>query len=144
MGWFGGSPESSTSRSGDTIDLSKFTEGGGGSKLRSPSSYSSEFDTSPDSSSLANPAFGGGGVGGGSSAGAADLQQAVAIEQQKLQFMSQVHKLNDTCWEMCVGSISSSLSGREETCLANCADRFVDTTMLITQRFAQLAQKMGR
>eukprot|EP00092_Neocalanus_flemingeri_P082720 GFUD01103680.1.p1 GENE.GFUD01103680.1~~GFUD01103680.1.p1 ORF type:complete len:101 (-),score=45.58 GFUD01103680.1:73-375(-) len=64
--------------------------------------------------------------------------------QQKLQFMNQVHKLNETCWDLCVGNPSSSLSGREETCLNNCVDRFIDTTLLITNRFAQLAQKMGR
>jgi len=78
-----------------------------------------------------------------SAGGGGDLQQVVAMEQQKMQFMSQVHKLNDTCWETCVGSISSSFSSREESCLTNCAERFVDTTILITNRFAQLAQKMG-
>merc|ERR1719394_1646806 len=56
----------------------------------------------------------------------------------------QIQHLNDTCWDICIsGSFSSSLSGREETCLTNCADRFVDTTLHITNRFAQLAQKMG-
>merc|ERR1719219_2997790 len=79
-------------------------------------------------------------LGGGG--GAEDMQQQVMMEQQKLQFMQQVHHLNETCWDTCVGTPSSSLSGREETCLKNCADRFVDVTMLITNRFAQLAQKM--
>eukprot|EP00088_Acartia_fossae_P018011 TRINITY_DN20336_c0_g1_i1.p1 TRINITY_DN20336_c0_g1~~TRINITY_DN20336_c0_g1_i1.p1 ORF type:complete len:144 (-),score=26.22 TRINITY_DN20336_c0_g1_i1:139-570(-) len=139
MGWFGGSPD--TSSNSETIDLSKYSAGEFGSKLKSSSSFGSEFDTSPDSSagfsSAATGKLARGGGGGG-----ADIQQAVAVEQQKLQFMSQVHKLNDTCWDLCVGSMSSSLSGREETCLTNCVERFVDTTMLITNRFAQLAQKM--
>jgi len=117
MSWFGGAPE-----------------GGGGSKMRSPASFGSE--ELPDHSS----GFGGGSPSGGGAD--VDLQQAVAMEQQKLQFMTQVHKLNETCWETCIGSVSSSLSSREENCLKNCADRFVDTTMLITNRFAQLAQKM--
>ena len=30
-----------------------------------------------------------------------------------------------------------------QTYITNCVDRFVDTTLLITNRFAQLAQKMG-
>merc|ERR1739842_280283 len=31
----------------------------------------------------------------------------------------------ETCWDTCVGSVSSSLSSREENCLKNCAGRFV-------------------
>jgi len=128
MGLFGGVPESGNA------------DNSFGSKLRTPSYGGSEFDSSTDS-------FGGSSLG--TSAGAAggmegELQQQVAMEQQKLQFMSQVHKLNETCWEMCVGSPSSSLSGRETNCLTNCVERFIDTTMLITNRFAQLAQKMQR
>jgi len=137
MGWLGGSPEGS----GDTIDLSKVSAGEYGSKMRSSSLYGggNEFDTSPDSgassfSSLSSP--GARGSGG-------DLQQVIALEQQKLQLMSQLHKLNENCWDLCVGSMGHSLSGREETCINNCVERFVDTTMLVTKRFAQLAQKMG-
>merc|ERR1712096_509065 len=80
---------------------------------------------------------------GGTAAGG-DFQAQVALEQQKLQLTSQVHKLNETCWDLCVGNPSSSLSGREENCLGNCVDRFIDTTLLITNRFSQLAQKMGK
>ena len=78
------------------------------------------------------------GLGGG------DLQQTIAAQQQQMQIMEQLHHLNATCFDTCItGSFSSSLSGREETCMTNCVERFVDTTLLITNRFAQLAQKMG-
>ena len=78
------------------------------------------------------------GLGGG------DFQQTLAVQQQSAQLMQQMHHLNETCWDTCItGSFSSSLSGREETCVTNCVERFVDTTLLITNRFAQLAQKMG-
>ena len=73
--------------------------------------------------------------GGGLGAAGGDFETQVAVEQQKLQFMNQVHKLNETCWDLCVGNPSSSLSGREETCLTNCVDRFIDTTLLITNRY---------
>ena len=73
-----------------------------------------------------------------------DFQQTLAVQQQSAQLMQQMHHLNETCWDICItGSFSSSLSGREETCVTNCVERFVDTTLLITNRFAQLAQKMG-
>eukprot|EP00092_Neocalanus_flemingeri_P082718 GFUD01103678.1.p1 GENE.GFUD01103678.1~~GFUD01103678.1.p1 ORF type:complete len:119 (-),score=52.87 GFUD01103678.1:73-429(-) len=118
MGLFGGTVEGSSS--GDSYSGSKLRSYGGGET----DSFSSGQDL--------------GGAAGG------DIQAQVAMEQQKLQFMNQVHHLNETCWDLCVGNPSSSLSGREETCLNNCVDRFIDTTLLITNRFAQLAQKMGR
>ena len=114
MGLFGGAPEGSSSV-GDSYSGSKLRSYGGG-----------ETDSS-----------GGldlGGLGLGTGAAGGDFQTQVAAEQQKLQFMNQVHKLNDTCWNQCVGNPSSSLSGREEACLTNCVDRFIDTTLLITNR----------
>ena len=117
MGLFGEKPEGSS-----TLNLSDYSTGDSysGSKLRSygggeADSFSSGLDV--------------GGAGGGG-----DIQAQVAMEQQKLQLMSQVHKLNETCWDLCVGYPSSSLPGKEETCLTNCVDRFIDTTMLITNR----------
>ena len=107
MGLFGGAPEGNSS---DNY----------GSKLRSYGG--GETDS-----------FSGGLEMGGAAAGG-DFQAQVAAEQQKLQLTSQVHKLNETCWDLCVGNPSSSLSGREENCLGNCVDRFIDTTLLITNR----------
>ena len=51
--------------------------------------------------------------------------------------------MTDVCWETCIGtsSISSSLGRKNEDCLSNCAARFVDSTLFITNRFAQLASK---
>ena len=111
MGLFGGAPEGSSS--GDNYG-SKLRSYGGGET----DSFSSGLDL--------------GGSPGAAAGG--DFQAQVAMEQQKLQLTSQVHKLNETCWDLCVGNPSSSLSGREENCLGNCVDRFIDTTLLITNR----------
>ena len=108
MGLFGGSSESENY----------------GSKLR-PYAGGETLGGEEDS-------FSSGGAGLGLAGG--DFETQVAVEQQKLQFMNQVHKLNEVCWDLCVGNPSSSLSGREETCLTNCVDRFIDTTLLITNR----------
>ena len=97
-----------------------------GSKLRPYSSSGETLSSDVDSFSSGTSSLGG--TGGG------DFETQVAVEQQKLQFMNQVHKLNETCWDLCVGTPSSSLSGREENCLNNCVDRFIDTTLLITNR----------
>ena len=53
----------------------------------------------------------------------------------------QVHKLNDVCWDRCVDKPSSKLDSRQENCLSNCVDRFVDVSLVVTNRFAQLMQK---
>lgn len=53
----------------------------------------------------------------------------------------QIHEFNDICWEKCMDKPGSKLDSRTETCLNNCVDRFIDVSLLITNRFAQLLQK---
>merc|ERR1712179_66336 len=130
MGLFGGGSSSGDTAgfsSGSSLDLSSLGDTST-SKLRS-SSLGSDFDSS------------GSGFVGSAAATGGDFQHTLQIEQQKSQLMSQVHALNDKCWDKCITSVSNSLGGRSETCLTNCVDRFFDTTVFITQRFAQLASK---
>ncbi|XP_043261180.1 mitochondrial import inner membrane translocase subunit Tim8-like [Colletes gigas] len=70
-----------------------------------------------------------------------ELQEFLMAEKQKAQFQAQIHEFNDFCWEKCVDKPGSKLDGRTETCLTNCVDRFIDVSLLITNRFAQLLQK---
>lgn len=72
-----------------------------------------------------------------------ELQSFLQMEQQKAQFQSQIHLLTDTCWEKCVDKPRDKLDGRTETCMQNCVGRFIDTTMIITQRFQSLLQKQA-
>ncbi|CAG9822756.1 unnamed protein product [Phaedon cochleariae] len=72
-----------------------------------------------------------------------DLQEFLMVEKQKAQFNAQIHEFNDFCWEKCVDKPSNKLDSRTETCLTNCVDRFIDVSLLITNRFAQLLQKSG-
>ena len=147
MGLFGSSGDTGGSSGGEFA-----------SKLRTPS-YSEDLTSDPAASS-----FGGGAASSLDLAGG-DLQKGLQIEQQKAELMSQVitqsflffkvvnnlflsgllqiHNLNDICWDTCVGtsSLGSSLGSRTESCLSNCAGRFVDTALFITNRFAQLASK---
>lgn len=98
-----------------------------------------------------------------SKAGDSELQEFLMVEKQKAQFNAQVsfnnhisihlflidifvfqiHEFNDFCWEKCVDKPGSKLDSRTETCLNNCVDRFIDVSLLITNRFAQLLQKSG-
>ena len=54
----------------------------------------------------------------------------------------QVNKLTETCWDKCVtDKPGSRLDGKTETCLSNCVERFLDTSLSISQRFATMLQK---
>lgn len=103
--------------------------------------------SSGDGETLGEGSFSSGGLDlSGSSAGlgGSDFQQTLQTQQAAATQMAMMHSVNETCWDICItGSFSSSLSGREETCLTNCVDRFVDTTVLLVNRFAQLSQKMA-
>ncbi|XP_071375647.1 mitochondrial import inner membrane translocase subunit Tim8 B [Centroberyx affinis] len=74
---------------------------------------------------------------------ASELQRMIAIEQQKAQFQAQVHNFTDVCWDKCIDSPGSKLDSRTETCLVSCVERFIDTTLTITNRFTQIVQKGG-
>ncbi|KAL0626747.1 Mitochondrial import inner membrane translocase subunit Tim8 B [Plecturocebus cupreus] len=68
----------------------------------------------------------------------AELQRLVAAEQQKAQFTAQVHHFMELCWDKCVEKPGNRLDSRTENCLSSCVDRFIDTTLAITSRFAQI------
>uniref|UniRef100_A0A9L0J5J2 Mitochondrial import inner membrane translocase subunit Tim8 B n=1 Tax=Equus asinus TaxID=9793 RepID=A0A9L0J5J2_EQUAS len=74
----------------------------------------------------------------------AELQRLVAAEQQKAQFTAQVHHFMELCWDKCVEKPGNRLDSRTENCLSSCVDRFIDTTLTITSRFAQIVQKGGQ
>lgn len=76
--------------------------------------------------------------------GETELQSLVAVEQQKAGFTAQVHHFVELCWDKCVEKPGSRLDSRTENCLSSCVDRFIDTTLAITGRFAQIVQKGGQ
>lgn len=78
-------------------------------------------------------------LSGGSSQGIADPQLASFIEQenQKQRFQAIIHTLTDQCWDLCSPSISSRLDGKSETCLANCVERFIDSSNFIINKLGQ-------
>jgi len=76
---------------------------------------------------------------GSSSQGIGDAQLASFIEQenQKQRFQTVVHTLTEQCWDLCAPSISSRLDGRSEVCLANCVERFIDSSNYIINKLGQ-------
>jgi len=57
-------------------------------------------------------------------------------EQQKALMGEMVGKLTSACWDKCItGTPGSKFSSGESTCLTNCAQRFLDMSVLIAKRF---------
>jgi len=71
----------------------------------------------------------------------AELQEFLAIEQQKAQFQAQIHHLTEVCWDMCIDKPRDKMDGRTETCMTNCVERFIDVSLNITGRFQQMLQR---
>jgi len=73
----------------------------------------------------------------------AELQHFINVEQEKARLRAQVTAMTDVCWEKCMGYPSGKLDSKTEVCLDNCVQRFVDVTLLITNRFATLLQRQA-
>ncbi|XP_012232762.1 mitochondrial import inner membrane translocase subunit Tim8 [Linepithema humile] len=69
-----------------------------------------------------------------------ELAELLMVEKQKAEFNAQIHEFNDFCWDKCVDKPGSKLDGRTETCITNCVNRFIDVSLFITNRYAQLLQ----
>lgn len=70
-----------------------------------------------------------------------ELQEFLALQQQKLEFQRQINSLTEICWDKCMEKPSSRLDGRTESCVTNCVDRFLDASIAVSQRFTSLIQK---
>jgi import inner membrane translocase subunit TIM8 len=76
-------------------------------------------------------------LSGSSSIGDPQLASFIEQENQKQRFQTVVHTLTEQCWDLCAPSISSRLDGKSETCLANCVERFIDSSNYIINKLGQ-------
>ncbi|KAG1834562.1 Tim10/DDP family zinc finger-domain-containing protein [Suillus variegatus] len=61
-----------------------------------------------------------------------ELATFLEREQAQARINSTVHNLTSMCWDKCVTGIPGSRFARgEESCLLNCVDRFMDTSLFI-------------
>ncbi|MCJ1406495.1 Mitochondrial import inner membrane translocase subunit tim8 [Ptychographa xylographoides] len=69
-----------------------------------------------------------------------ELQQFIVQENQQSMVAKTISNLTDTCWKKCIGSRISAgkLDRTEESCAANCVDRFMDTQMSILKHLEEL------
>ncbi|RMJ25097.1 hypothetical protein PHISP_04038 [Aspergillus sp. HF37] len=69
-----------------------------------------------------------------------ELNQFISNEAQKSTIQQSVHHLADNCWKKCInGKISAGrLESSEETCAANCVERWMDTNMSVLKHLEVL------
>lgn len=66
-----------------------------------------------------------------------ELQRFLAVEGQKAKFQQHVHNLTEMCWEKCIDKTGAKLESRQQSCLSNCVERFIDTSNFILNRLSQ-------
>jgi mitochondrial import inner membrane translocase subunit TIM8 len=63
----------------------------------------------------------------------------------KARMSSQILTFTVQCWDKCVtGTPSTRFSRSEETCLANCVDRFLDTSLFMVKQIGEKRNESGR
>lgn len=72
-----------------------------------------------------------------------ELRQFLANENQKARVQSTVHSLTDTCWKKCISGVikQGKLDKTEESCMANCVDRFLDISNLTMKQLERMRQQ---
>ncbi|KAJ3103010.1 Mitochondrial import inner membrane translocase subunit Tim8 B [Phlyctochytrium planicorne] len=67
----------------------------------------------------------------------------VAAEQQRASFQQQVHQYTDVCWDKCIAPnrVKGSLDRNDESCIKNCVERFIDSSMVIIGVFNEAADR---
>ncbi|KNA05916.1 hypothetical protein SOVF_185920 [Spinacia oleracea] len=68
-----------------------------------------------------------------------ELQNLLEQEKQRAMVNEMVSKMTSACWDKCVtGAPGSKFSNSEAACLQNCAQRYVEMSMLIMKRFQSM------
>ena len=72
-----------------------------------------------------------------------ELQTFLEQENAKARLQSAVHNYTDICWDKCItGKVGNKLAAGEEQCLANCVERFLDTSIFIVKRLEETRQQI--
>ncbi|KAJ1498762.1 Mitochondrial import inner membrane translocase subunit tim8 [Coelomomyces lativittatus] len=66
-----------------------------------------------------------------------EIQKFIEQETSKNRIHSQIHMFTELCWNKCITKIGNRTSSSDQTCLENCVQRFLDTSMLLVNRLDQ-------
>lgn len=69
------------------------------------------------------------------------LQQFAYQLKQKTEFSAVVNNLASDCWDQCITYTLGHLDSKQEKCLTNCVQRFIDASKVFTQKLSESANK---
>ncbi|EIN13554.1 hypothetical protein PUNSTDRAFT_109751 [Punctularia strigosozonata HHB-11173 SS5] len=64
-----------------------------------------------------------------------ELGDFLQAQEAQAKVQASIHNFTSMCWDKCVtGTPSTSFSRSERSCLENCVDRFLDTSMFMVRK----------
>eukprot|EP00053_Salpingoeca_punica_P003419 m.43063 g.43063 ORF g.43063 m.43063 type:complete len:95 (-) comp12173_c0_seq1:201-485(-) len=87
--------------------------------------------------------YGGDSRMGGGLGNKQEIMQQVQQEMLMSQMQGLVQRMSLTCFEKCIEKPGTSLSSSEQSCLAKCMDRYLETTTVVTNSYAGRVQQMA-
>ena len=63
-----------------------------------------------------------------------ELQAFMETENQKAVIQAAIGKLTETCFDKCVTKPGAKLDSSEANCIANCAGRYLDSSVFVVNR----------
>ena len=70
-----------------------------------------------------------------------ELQAFMENENQKAVIQAAISKLTDTCFDKCVTRPGNKLDSSEANCIANCAGRYLDSSVFVVNRMMAKRQQ---
>ena len=66
-----------------------------------------------------------------------ELQAFMETENQKAVIQSAIAKLTETCFDKCITKPGTKLDSSEANCIANCAGRYLDSSVFVVKTGAR-------
>ena len=70
-----------------------------------------------------------------------ELQAFMETENQKAVIQAAISKLTETCFDKCVKQPGNKLDSSEANCIANCAGRYLDSSVFVVNRMMAKRQQ---
>ncbi|CAB4484645.1 hypothetical protein RhiirA5_266810 [Rhizophagus irregularis] len=72
-----------------------------------------------------------------------ELGKFLESENARMRLQQSIHTFTDLCWDKCINKISNKIDRGEETCLTNCVERFLDTSLFIVKRLEETRKNLS-
>ena len=73
-----------------------------------------------------------------------ELQSFMETENQKAVIQAAISKLTETCFDKCITRPGVKLDSSEANCIANCAGRYLDSSVFVVNRMMAKRQQQGQ